>query len=111
MAILLDVVFALAEGIPELDGSVARARDDLPVVSAEADGQNIGGVADEAASGGSGVEIPEAESVVPGRREGELTVGRDNDIRDEVVVSVEDFFRGAVPRFVTSQLPDDDGLV
>jgi hypothetical protein len=28
-----------------------------------------------------------------------------------VVVSVEDFFRGAVARLVTSQLPDYDGLV
>lgn len=68
-------------------------------------------MADEAACGGTGVEVPETKSVVPGGRECELAVGRDNDIGDEVVVSVEDFFRGAVARLVTSQLPDYDGLV
>ena len=32
MAVLLDVELALSEGVPELDGAVARARDDLAVV-------------------------------------------------------------------------------
>ena len=65
VAILLDVVLALAEGVPQLDGAVTGAGDDLPVVRAEADGQDVGGVADEAAGGEAGVEVPEAEGVVP----------------------------------------------
>jgi hypothetical protein len=65
VAILLDVVFALAEGVPELDGAVTRARDDLTVVRAEADGEDVGGVANKAAGGNAGVEVPEAEGVVP----------------------------------------------
>jgi len=111
VAVLLDVVFAFTKGIPEFDGSVTGTRDDLPVVRAEADGQNVGGVADEAARGSTGVEVPETEGVVPGGREGELAVRRDNDIGDEVVVSVEDFFGGTVARLVAGQLPDDDGLI
>jgi hypothetical protein len=65
VSILFDVVFALAEGVPELDGAVTRARDDLTVVRAEADGEDVGGVANKAASGNAGVEVPEAEGVVP----------------------------------------------
>lgn len=41
VAILLDVVFAFTKGIPEFDGPVTGTRDDLPVVRAEADGQDV----------------------------------------------------------------------
>lgn len=41
MAVILDVIFALSEGIPELDGSVTGPRDDLSVIGAEADGKDI----------------------------------------------------------------------
>lgn len=111
MAILLDIVLALAEGVPELDGLVTRARDDLPVVGAEADGEDIGGVADEAAGGGTGVQVPETESVVPGSGESELAVRGDNNVRDEVVVAVEDTLGVTVRILVAGQLPNDDSLV
>ena len=111
VAVILDVVFALAEGVPELDRPVARARDDLPVVSREADGEDIGGVADETTGSAASVEVPQAQRVVPGRRERELAIGGDDDVRDEVVVPVEDTLRVAVLVLVTRELPDDDGLV
>ena len=111
VAVILDVVFALAEGVPELDRPVARARDDLPVVSREADGEDIGGVADEAAGRVASVEVPQAERVVPRGGERELAVGGDDDVRDEVVVAVEDALRVAVLILVTGELPDDDRLV
>lgn len=111
VAVILDVVFALAEGVPELNRPVARARDDLPVVSREADGEDIGGVADEAAGRVASVEVPQAERVVPRGGERELAVGGDDDVRDEVVVAVEDALRVAVLILVTGELPDDDRLV
>lgn len=52
-------------------------------------------MAHEAAGGCASVEVPQAEGVVPGRGEGELAVGRDDDVRDKVVVAVEDSFRVA----------------
>ena len=111
VAILLDVVLALAEGVPELDRPVARARDDLPVVSREADGEDIGGVADEAAGRVASVEVPQAERVVPRGGERELAVGGDDDVRDEVVVAGEDTLGVTVLLLITSQLQDDDRLV
>lgn len=66
MAVLLDVILALSERVPELDRLVARAGNDLPVVGTEADGQNVGCVANEAARSDAGVEVPETERVVPG---------------------------------------------
>lgn len=88
MTVILDIVFALPEGIPELDSLVTGPGDDLSVISAEADGKDIRSVADESTRSLAGIEIPETKSVVPGCGKGKLTVGGDDDIRDEVVVSV-----------------------
>ena len=111
VAIILDVVFALAKGVPELDRPVAGARDNLPVVGGEADGEDIRGVTDEAAGGRAGVEVPQAQRVVPGGGEGELAIRGDDDVRDEVVVSVEDALGVTVLVLLASELPDDDRLV
>jgi len=92
VTLLLNVVFAFSESVPEFDGPVARTRDDLTVVGAEADGKDIGSVANKAAGGQSGVQVPETESVIPGRGEGELAIGGNDDIRNEVVVAVENTF-------------------
>lgn len=69
VALVGDGVLAVTEGVPELDGSVARTRDDLTVVGGERDGKDVVGVADEAAGGDTGGELPQAESLVPGRGE------------------------------------------
>jgi hypothetical protein len=111
VAILFDVVLALAERVPELNCPVARARDDLPVVGREGNGQDIGGVADEAAGGVTGVKIPETEGVVPGRGECELAVRGDDNVRNKVIVSMENSFWVPVRVFVSGKLPDDDRLV
>ena len=111
MTILLDVVLALAEGVPQLDGAVARTRDNLAIVSTEADGENIGGVSNEAAGGKAGVQVPKAEGVVPGRGECKLAIGGDDDVRHEVVVAVENALGVTVGLVVAGELPDDDRLV
>ena len=111
VAILLDIVLALSKSIPELNGPVTGAGNDLPVISAEADRQHIGGVADETAGGKTGVEVPKAEGVVPRRRESELAVRGNNDVRDEMVVAVENALGVTVLVLVACQLPYDDGLV
>ena len=51
VSVIGDGVLELAEGVPQVDGAVARAGDDLAIVSRESDGQNVLGVADEAAGG------------------------------------------------------------
>lgn len=79
MALIRDGVLAVAEGVPELDGPVTRARDDLAVVGGEGDGENVVGVADEATSGGAAGQLPEAEGLVPRRGESVRTV-RGNDL-------------------------------
>jgi len=50
--------------------------------------KNIGGVTNESSGGESRVEVPESEGVIPRRGESELSVGGDNNVGDEVVVSV-----------------------
>jgi hypothetical protein len=111
VAIIFDIIFALAKSVPKFDCFVARTRDNLSVVGAKANGQDIGCVANEATCSGTGIEVPQTECVVPRGREGELAIRGNHDIRNEVVVSFEDSFWVAKRVFVTSQLPDDDRLV
>lgn len=78
MALVGDGVLAVAEGVPELDGPVAGTGDDLAVVGGEGDGEDVVGVADEAAGGHTGGELPQTEGLIPGRGEGIGAIGRDN---------------------------------
>ena len=111
VAILLDIVLAFSKGVPELDCPVARARDNLTVVRREADGKDIGGVADETTGSVASVKIPQAQRVVPRGGQRELPVGRDDDVRDEVVVPVQDPLREACAVVLLCEVPHDDGLV
>jgi hypothetical protein len=68
-------------------------------------------MANEAARCESSIKVPQAEGMVPGRRQSKLTVGGDDDIGNKVVVSMKYAFGVAVRIFIASQLPDNDGLV
>ena len=89
VAILADGVFALSEGVPELDGLVAGGGDDLPVVSREGDAEDVTSVADEPAGGQAGVEVPQTEGLVPGSGQTELAIRGHSEVLDEVVVAEE----------------------
>lgn len=109
---LPDRVLALADRVPELDRLVARPGDNLPVVDGEGDGQHVLGVAQEAARRGPRGQVPQPEGPVPGAREGELAIGRNDDVLNKVRVAPEGAARVAVAGpFLASQVPDDDGLV
>lgn len=106
-------VLALANSVPELDGLVARTRDDLAVVLREGNGQNILGVANEA-GGLVLLEVPETEGAVPRAGEDVVAVGGDGDILDEVGVAGETLLgkaEGVGLRGLADKGPDDDGLV
>jgi len=79
----------LSQRVPELDGLVAGGGNDLSVVEGKGDGEDVFLVADEPASGLAGVDLPETECGVPRTGEGELTVGGDDYVGDEVVVSFQ----------------------
>ena len=99
VALLGDGVLAVTEGVPELDAAVTGSGDDLTVVGGEGDGENVVGVADEAAGGGTGGELPEAERLVPGRGEGVGTVGGD-DLFSNCQLRRRDFPAGQLLSYV-----------
>jgi len=68
-------------------------------------------MSDEATSSGAGVEIPKTEGMVPGGRQGELPVRRDDNVGNEMVMSMKDSLGITVTVFIASQLPDNDRLV
>lgn len=78
MALVGDGELAVAQSVPQLDGAVARAGDDLAVVGGEGDGEDVVGVADEAAGGGAGGELPQSQGLVPRRGQSVSTVGGDD---------------------------------
>lgn len=89
MTFLLDIKLALSEGVPELDRAVATSTDDLTVVGAEADAEHVRGVPNELTGSQSSVQVPQAEGVIPRGGEGELTVRGNDNVRDEMVVPVQ----------------------
>lgn len=78
VSLLGDSELAVSKGVPELDGSVAGSGNDLSVVGGEGDGENIVGVSNKSSGGGTGGELPEAESLIPRGRESIGTVRGDN---------------------------------
>jgi hypothetical protein len=95
-----DVVLALSEGVPQFDGSVTGTRHDLTVVGREGDREDIVGVANEATGGGASVQIPEADSLVPGSRESKLAIRGDGNILNEMVVTKERLAGNAIVGFI-----------
>ena len=73
MALVLNGVLALGEGVPQLDGLVPAGGHDLPVVGGEGHGQDILGVVLEPACGLAGAQIPQTEVLVPGSRESKVS--------------------------------------
>ena len=69
MALVGDGELAIAQSVPQLDGAIARAGDDLTVVGGEGDGEDVVGVPDEAARRHTRCELPQAQGFVPGGRE------------------------------------------
>ena len=88
MPVLLDIIFAFSQSIPKLDRPVPRARNDLPIICAEADTEHIGCVANETTSSSACVQVPQTECVVPRGGESKLAVRGDDDVGHKMVVSV-----------------------
>lgn len=74
MSLLSDGEFAITEGVPELDGSIAGARYNLSVVCREGYGENVVVVADKASGGSTGRKLPQPKSLIPGSRQGISTI-------------------------------------
>ena len=80
---------ALSKRVPELDGLITRSGDDLTVVEGECDGKDVLLVTHETTCGLSGADLPETERSIPRSRECELSIGGDDHVGNEVVVSAE----------------------
>jgi hypothetical protein len=82
-----DGVLALTECVPDLDGAVAGGG--VVVVNGEGDGEDVLLMADKAAGGDTGGEVPQVELTVPGSGQSKLTVGAEDDILNEMGVTSE----------------------
>jgi len=65
VTVLLDGVLALSQSIPQLDGFVTRARDNLTVVGGESNAEDIFLVTNKLAMANACIDIPKAKSTIP----------------------------------------------
>ena len=56
-------------------------------------------------------QIPQAQSLVPGPRKSVVAIGRQDDVTDEMRVTVQAFLWDTIVGLVTGQFPYDQGLV
>jgi hypothetical protein len=59
----------------------------------------------------SSSQVPQSKSLVPRSGEGKVTVGRQNDIGDEVGMSIQSLDGNAEVGIVAGQLPHDQSFI
>lgn len=104
-------VFAFTNDVPELDGLITGTGDDLTVVGREGDGKNIFGVTNETVGSNTSVYIPETESLIPRRGKDVMTVRRDDNVGDKVVVTFKSTTGNSVVNFITDNIPNKNSLI
>ena len=75
-------VLAFSESVPELDGLVARSRDNLTIVHRKGNTENILFVSDETTSRLSRVDFPKTKSTIPRSAQGKLTVTANHNVAE-----------------------------
>jgi len=108
---LINSVFALSDGVPELDGLITGSRHNLTVVHREGNGQDILGVSQEATSCGSCVHIPKTKSSIPGSRQAELSIRGNHNVLDKVRVTTKGPAGISILSFLAGQVPDNNSLI
>jgi len=116
VSILVNSMFALRSGVPNLDFLVQTSSDDLSVIWGEIDGENISLVTNKLADGSSGSHVPESDGSVPRGGESEARVAGELDLTDEVRVSSQQFLWfshwGIIFKFsILSEVPLNEGLI
>jgi len=82
-----DGVLAFSKGVPQTDGSITRTGNDLTVVNGKGYGKDVLLMSNKSSGGLSGSDVPQSKFTVPRGRKSKGTIGRDNNVRDEVGVS------------------------
>jgi len=114
--VLVNGELALRTGVPDLDFSVERASDDLSVISGQSNREDVSLVTNELGDGSAGGDVPEADSAVPGGREGKAGVTSELDLTDEVRVTGHHLSWGApltvlILLTLGLELPFDEGAI
>ena len=113
---LLDGELALRAGVPDLDGLVEGASDDLTVIGGEGNREHILLVADQLGDGSAGGNVPQTAGAIPRGRDAETGVAGELHLRDEVRVTSHEL-AGLAPLavllFLTGlvEVPLDEGLI
>ena len=111
MGIVSEGVLALTEGVPQLDLAIATSGNDLAVVRAEGDGEDIRGVTNKGADRLTAAEVPQTQGLVPRARQGEGTVGGDDDVLDGLVVASQGALSVAARLSLGGEVPADKLLI
>lgn len=111
VAVLGNVKLAVAQGVPDLDVLVARSRHNLTVVWGEGYREHVIGVTDKALSGLTSVQVPKTNSLVPRSRQSKVTIGRNSNVLNKVIMPMKTFARISVVQILTGKIPHNNALV
>jgi hypothetical protein len=89
VAFAVEGVDAFALDVPDLELVIATTGEDVAVIGGEGAGEDVLGVAEELAHESTGLDVPEAERLVPRGGEGEFGVVGESNVRDEALVAFE----------------------
>ena len=111
MHVVDDRVLALGQGVPQLDGLVPAARDNLTVVPGEGNAVYVLGVTFESSNGRAGVQVPKTHGLVPGSRQGILAIRRQHSTCHALTVTMKGTSSIAWVLTIRGELPNHQGLV
>lgn len=104
-------VGTVTNGVPDSDGLISGSRDNLRRVGVNGNGQNVTGVADKSSFRVTGSQVPQSQGLIPRSGNSVVTVSRDNNILDDVRVTLVRSDWNTELLFVFSQLPGDQSLI
>jgi len=104
-------VFAFTKGVPQFDASITRTRNNLSVIRGESNTEDIVGVSSENFGGCSVCEVPKSQGFIPRAGESESSIGRQNNVLNEVRVTSESTFWGSSGISISGEIPRDNGFI
>lgn len=105
------VTLQVTTSVPQLDGLVARTRNNQAVVRGEGNRHDVTSVTNKTGFSLARLQVPQAHSLVPRSGDGKLAVRRQGDVLDKVVVATEGALGITKALVGAVQVPDDGSLV
>jgi len=105
------ITLAFTTSVPDLDGLITRTGNNQTVIRRERSRQNVSSVTDKVADSFTVAQVPKTHGLIPRSGQGILSILREGNVLDEVVVTLERALGNTIAFTITSQVPDNSSLI